>query len=505
MSLFSSISDLFGDATALAPIIVLLIGAILVPFTCWGKNRKAAPAVLALIAVIIAFVINAIFLTEEVPEGIWSYDLFVVNTFTSLMTALFLVVAALVVFVSYNSVEVTKNKGVYYSLLLIATVGMVTVAQSTNLLMVFVGVECVSITSYALVTMKKNDPRASEAGVKYLIIGGLSSALTLFGLSLMYGIFGTLNFSEIWASTNPLIVDEPITWSTPLVISLACLIAGWGFKISSVPFHAWAPDVYEGAATPVSAFLAVGSKKMGFVVFMKMFVALIMVGGLGINANCQPFQIAFGLLAAATMTLGNIVAIQQTNIKRMLAYSSIAQAGYIMIALAVMTPYAMAAGMFHMFTHVIMKGGAFVVVIALINAGLGENISNYKGLAKRAPVVAFAMLLFLFSLAGIPPLAGFTSKFFLFSSTVINGVDGFMWVWLLLFAVINSAISLYYYAKVVKAMYVDKGETTAPIKVGTTFMIAIVICAVMVIVLGLYPDLVFDWCTKASELMIPLI
>jgi NADH-quinone oxidoreductase subunit N len=210
-------------------------------------------------------------------------------------------------------------------------------------------------------------------------------------------------------------------------------------------------------------------------------------------------QWIFAIIAAITMTFGNIVAISQTNIKRMLAYSSIAQAGYVMIVLAVASEYALVGGLFHIITHVFMKGGAFIVVGALCMRGLGEEISDYGGLAKRAPIVAFAMMLFLFSLAGIPPLAGFASKFVLFSSGVMP--DG-TWVWLIAIAVINSAISLYYYAKVVKAMYVDKGTSAEKVAIPRIYMAAIIICAAFVIVLGVFPGPVIELCEAAASALL---
>jgi NADH-quinone oxidoreductase subunit N len=233
---------------------------------------------------------------------------------------------------------------------------------------------------------------------------------------------------------------------------------------------------------------------MGFVVFFKIFLLLIIAIRQGGDA-LHEFQWVFAILAAVTMTVGNIVAISQTNIKRMLAYSSIAQGGYLLIVLAVATEYALEGGLFHMFTHVFMKGGAFIVVAALCARGLGENINDYRGLLKRAPLVAFAMVLFMFSLAGIPPLAGFWSKFILFSS----GVEGGTWIWLIAFAVINSAISLYYYAKVVKAMIVDKGTTTEKLKVSFNFKIAIAVCAVATIVIGVYPEFIITLCEMAAK------
>ena len=285
------------------------------------------------------------------------------------------------------------------------------------------------------------------------------------------------------------------------IIGLICMIAGYGFKIAAVPFHMWAPDVYEGSATPVSLFLATGSKKMGLAVFFQIFLVLFI--GARVCAGQEEVQYIFAIIAAFTMTVGNVVAIAQSNIKRMLAYSSIAQAGYILIVMAVMSEYATSAGIFHMFTHVFMKGGAFLVVGALICAGVGEKISDYRGLAKRAPLLAAAMMLFLFSLAGIPPLAGFTSKFFLFSGAIAGPAGGVasQWVWLALIAILNSAISLYYYARVVKAMYIEKGTSCEKIAVPKTFVLAILICVVFVIVLGVYPQLLYGFCENAAAIL----
>lgn len=286
-------------------------------------------------------------------------------------------------------------------------------------------------------------------------------------------------------------------------VAVVSMIAGYGFKIAAVPFHMWAPDVYEGAATPVSAFLATGSKKMGFGVFFQIFFIIFVAGNSCSIIAGEGIRYLFAIIAAITMTVGNIVAISQNNIKRMLAYSSIAQAGYILISMAVMSEYALSAGLFHMFTHVFMKGGAFLIVGALICAGVGEKISDYKGLAKRAPFISMTMMLFMLSLAGIPPLAGFTSKFFLFSSAIgdIGGVT-YQWVWLAFIAIINSAISLYYYVKVIKTMYIDKSDNTSIIKVPKSFIVAIVICLAFVIILGVYPQIIFRFCEAAASTLL---
>ena len=488
------ITSIFGDYTALATMIVLIIGALIMPGIQMFIKKHTVTWIIALIFVIVAMVMDILLLQDD----IYSTNLGVtLTTYSALMSLLFLIVLFFVVLVSNASTEVTRShSGAYYALLFGAVVGMLFVAGSTSLLTIFVGVELTSISSYALVALKRKDGRASEAAVKYAIVGGMLTALTLYGISMIYGLTGSVEISEI----ADYVMTSDFSWM--FGIGIIAMIAGYGFKIAAVPFHMWAPDVYEGAATPVSMFLATGSKKMGLAVFIQVFLAMF-VGSVVLGQMFgETMQYLFAILAAITMTLGNVVAIAQTNIKRMLAYSSIAQAGYILIIMAVMSGEAASAGTFHMFTHVFMKGGAFLVVGALICAGLGEKISDYRGLAKRAPLMAAAMMLFLFSLAGIPPLAGFTSKFFLFASAIgtTGTVEG-QWVWLAFVAILNSAISLYYYARVVKAMYIEKGESTEKIKVPRIFTFAIVLCIIFVIVLGVYPDLIYDYCEKAFSVL----
>ena len=494
MEIFKTIADTLvdnlGEATYVLPVlIVLLMGLISPLFSIYLKKGKLS-AIVSFVGMIIATVVTIVL----VYTGTYgtAYNLFKLDAFSGLMMLLFLAVGGLTVFISPAHAETTKHQGEYYGLISIIIAGMMIVSTATNLITIFVGVELVSVMSYALVALKKNDPRSSEAAVKYLIVGGISSAITLYGMSMMFGVFGTLDLATIFAKV-PTVGNN---WA--FVVACIAMIAGYGFKISAVPFHSWAPDVYEGASTPVSGLLAVGSKKMGFVVLLKIFLGLFIV------TRSVPltdeFQYVFAILAAITMTVGNLVAISQTNIKRMLAYSSIAQAGYILIALAVMSSYAAATGLFHMFTHVVMKGGAFVIVAGLITAGIGEEMRDYRGLAKRAPLISIIFMLFLFSLAGIPPLAGFTSKLFLFSSALyVDGSFTMQWLWLVFIAVINSAISLYYYARVVKVMLVDKPTSEEPVKVGKSFTIAAILCLIGVIVMGVYPQIILDLCEAAAN------
>ncbi|MDY5679684.1 MAG: NADH-quinone oxidoreductase subunit N [Candidatus Methanomethylophilaceae archaeon] len=489
-------TPIFGDLTAIAPMIILIIAALILPAVHLLAKKRTVTWAVALVFVIVSLAINVLMLTDNYVGT--ALDLVQYNAYSGLMILLFQIVLFLAVLVSNASVETTRlHVGAYYSLLMGATLGMMFVAESSDLLTIFVGVELTSISSYAMVSMKRNDPRAAESAVKYVVIGGMSTALTIYGISMLYGLTGSTDIATIAAQTQL----EGI--NLMFGIALVSMVAGYGFKIAAVPFHMWAPDVYEGASTPVSLFLATGSKKMGLSVFFQIFLVMFVAGSSCAAIAGEEVQYLFAIIAAFTMTVGNVVAIAQNNIKRMLAYSSIAQAGYILIVMAVMNEYALSAGLFHMFTHVFMKGGAFLIVGALICAGIGEKISDYRGLAKKAPFLAFAMMLFLFSLAGIPPLAGFTSKFFLFSSA-IGSVDGVtsQWVWLAFVAILNSAISLYYYARVVKAMYVDKGDNTEKIKIPKPFLAGIVICVVAVIVLGVYPQLVFDFCETAAAALL---
>jgi len=484
------LTSIFGDLTPLSVMLVLIIGALIMPAVQMFGKKHTVTWVVALIIAAVAMIFDIMLLVDQymgVYLGVY------VGPYCEIMSLLFLIVLFMVILVSNASVETTRNHyGAYYSLLFGAVLGMVFVTTSIDLITIFVGVELTSISSYALVALKRKDGRASEAAVKYAIIGGLSTALTIYGISMLYGITGT---------TQTYAIAEYVAWAGVdwiFGIAMICMIAGYGFKIAAVPFHMWAPDVYEGAATPVSMFLATGSKKMGLAVFFQVFLVMFIAAATAGTILGETAQYIFAIIAAITMTVGNVVAIAQNNIKRMLAYSSIAQAGYILIVMAVMTPEAAAAGTFHMFTHVFMKGGAFLIVGALICAGIGEKLSDYKGLAARAPALAFAMMLFLFSLAGIPPLAGFTSKFFLFASAVgVPGEASSQWVWLAFIAILNSAISLYYYARVVKAMYIEKGTSTEKIKIPAAFTVAILICIVFVIVLGVYPDLLYGFCEAA--------
>jgi proton-translocating NADH-quinone oxidoreductase chain N len=481
------------DIQAILPEIIVALFAILVPAVgLLSKSSSKVCAAFSLVGVGLAFLDVFMFVFNNHAPILLDGNLLSLDQFSALFMMIFLAVAFYVILASARFIQEDKHQPEFYSLIMIATVGMMIVASSNDLITLFVGIELTSISSYALVAFRKTDPKGAEAAVKYFIIGGLSSGLTLFGISLLYGIAHSTNFA---------LIAQAVTMNSPMqsviFLALVMVVAGFGFKVAIVPFHMWAPDVYEGAPTTVTAMLAGGSKKMGFIALFK----ILLIGLFAIKSN---WDILIGVVAIATMTVGNLAAISQTNIKRMLAYSSIAQAGYILIAIPVGTEYALSAGIMQIMTHAFMKGGAFLIVATLATVAVGESINNYKGLAKRAPFMAFGMAVLLFSLAGIPPLAGFFSKFVLFSSPIQqSAVAGSEWMlWLAVAAIINSAISLYYYVRVVKYMYVDEPEEGTPtekLKLPVSMVAAVAICVFMVILIGVWPDPFFAAAQNAAH------
>lgn len=478
---------------AFLPQLLLVVFALAMPALDYLFKDKRVLAFAALVPLIgYAFALVSWTLGgywEPPADGVLS--LIEVNMFSGLFALAFVAVGIIVVLSSPEFIREERNQGEYYALLLLAITGMTVVALSTDLIILFIGLEIAGIASFALSGFCKKEKRSAEAATKYFIVGGFSSALTLFAISLFYGVAGTTEIAALGPEMDAMFSAVDGTRSVA-VMATVMLIAGLGFKIAAVPFHMWAPDVYEGAPTPISGLLAAASKKMGVAALFKIFL-------IGIIVTKSDWDVAIAVMAILTMTVGNVVAVVQTNIKRMLAYSSIAQAGYILIVLPIGTEYAVAGGLFHVLTHAFMKSGAFMVVAALAVRGVGEAIDDYRGLAKRSPFLALAMTLFLLSLAGIPPLAGFASKFVLFSSAVdASLVPGQSWlIWLAVAGVLNSALSLYYYARVIKRMYMEKGSEE---RVGVPWMTgaAILFAAVMTVLLGIYFDAVFDLCQQAA-------
>lgn len=501
------------DLWLLAPELLIIVAATLVLALGFAVGRGAL-ALVTLTSIVLAGAVCILQLGTTsawgLPSGGVAWGFIQVDAFALVLKLVFLSVAGLVALASPTAVPGRTNQGEYYSLLLFATVGMMFVGGARDLIMLFIGFELSSFASYALAGLRRKDPRSVEAGMKFFINGALSSALVLFGISLVYALTTT--------SADPRVVPGDVTFenvgllfasggldpfSLMVIFAVIFLLAGFAFKVAAFPFHMWAPDVYDGSPTAVSAFLAAGSKKMGFAALFKVFL----VGLLAVRAD---WEVLFGVVAIATMTLGNVLALSQTNIKRLLAYSSIAQAGYILIAIpiAAASPdaagqYALAGGIFHILTHAFMKGGAFIVVAALFAVGISERIEDYKGLSRRAPLMAFAMAVFLISFAGIPPLAGFMSKFVLFSGAVyvsLQPENGWL-ITLAIAGILNSAVSLYYYAKVVRLMYVDDPEPhqAHALRIPPAIAASVVVALIAVVGIGLFPGPFIDVSLRAAQ------
>ncbi|MGB0653605.1 MAG: NADH-quinone oxidoreductase subunit N [Thermoplasmatota archaeon] len=491
-----------GEWQAMYPEIIILLFALLAPLVALGNTDRKGMQMFAAIGVGGAFFMTlASVFDYAVGPFSWQYvgaslfgGVYEVTLASQLFKTIFLGVAFLAI-IGMGRVlrgDVEEDWGEFYSLILFATLGMMVVASATELMTLFIGIETASLCSYLLAAFHR-DRIGGEASLKYFSFGAVASGLTLFAISLIYGAAGTTRIPElasVFVSGN-----EFDGLST---IAIVLLLGGLGFKISSVPFHLWSPDVYHGAPAPVAGMLATASKAMGFAAVFNIFL----VGLVGVKSN---WELAVALIATVTMVVGNFVAIQQTSLRRMLAYSSVAQAGYLLIALAVGTWFAVGAGILHLFVNAAMKLGAFLIVGALITYGLGDHLAGYRGLGKRAPFLAFAMAIFLFSMAGLPPFGGFTSKFILFSSAVDVGVvDQLGWLlWLAVFAVLNSAVSLVYYVRVIRTMYVEKADDDAPrldVGSGTTF--AVGVCLALVLMVGVWPQWFIDQAMLAAQAML---
>src|SRR5215831_9275628 len=451
--------------------LVVLLADVLLPR---GSNRALAWVTLLAIAATLASLVPFTGTHVEVAHGLLAVD-----RFALFFKIVFLVAAAIAVLMSGRYLEIEGiSAGEYYFLILCATLGMMVMAGGIDLISIFIGLETMAVSFYILVGLIKPNERSNEAAVKYFLLGAFSLGVLLYGMSLMYGLSGTTSLRAM----APLFVGQE--HDARLVLAVVLVVAGVGFKIAAVPFHMWAPDVYEGAPTPVTAFLSVGSKAASFAMLLRIFLE-------GMPSLSGDWRILFEALAIVTMTVGNLAALTQSNIKRMLAYSSIAHAGYLLIGIvAAGAGYSrgVTATLVYLFIYAFMQLGAFAVVVLMRRQDIiGDELKDLSGLYRRRPVAAFAMLLFMLSLGGIPPTAGFMGKFWLFSAAVESG-----YVWLALIGVLNSAISLYYYIRVVVFMYLKPQVEGSEPTTSPALAVALGLTVLATLVLGMYPQLLFE-------------
>ena len=448
--------------------LVVLIADVLLP-----RERRSALSwvTLAAVGATLASLLPFTSTHVEVAHGLLAVD-----RFALFFKIVFLVAAAITVLMSVRYLAIEgASPGEYYFLILCATLGMMVMAGGIDLITIFIGLETMAVSFYILAGFIKPNQRSNEAAVKYFLLGAFSLGILLYGMSLMYGLSGTTNLRVMATSFGAMAGDSR------LALAVILVVAGVGFKIAAVPFHMWAPDVYEGAPTPVTAFLSVGSKAASFAMLIRIFVE-------GLPSASEDWRLLFWVLSIATMTVGNFAAVTQTNVKRMLAYSSIAHAGYVLIGIVAGTSRGITATLVYVMIYAFMQLGAFAVVVMLRRADTaGDELKDFTGLAFRNPFAAFAMLLFMLSLGGIPPTAGFMGKFWLFSAAI----DAHYY-WLALIGVLNSAVSLYYYIRIVVFMYVKKETLGSEPTTSPTLAVVLAVAVAATLVLGVYPQLLFN-------------
>jgi NADH-quinone oxidoreductase subunit N len=485
-----------SDLAAIIPEIGLLILAILVMVfdLLWPTSRKRNLGFLTAggLVVILAVLLTVGYPTGE-PEaafgGVVRHDAAAV-----IFQSLFLVAAAITAILSMDIEKL--RQGEYYAILLVSTLGMSLMASATDLVMLYIAVETTSISAYVLVGFLRNDDKSAEAGIKYLLFGAFASTVMLYGLSLLYGYTGTTNIYEIAQLIQLVGLPEDA-----VIVAAVLILVGFSFKIAAVPFHFWTPDVYEGAPTPITAFISVASKSAGFALLLRFFMA----GTAGVVHPSNEWVPMLTSFSVATMVLGNLLAIWQTNIKRFLAYSSIAHAGYTLMGVVAFLPRnaviptadGAGAAIFYLAAYMLTNLAAFAIVIFFANLTGSDEIKDYAGLSRRSPYLALAMMFALLSLAGIPPLAGFFAKFFLFRAAVEAGLT-----WLAIVGVLNAIVGLYYYLMVVRVMYLFRAEPEVeaiPIPVSRSGAFVLVLCIAGILFVGIYATPLFQWASHAAE------
>jgi NADH-quinone oxidoreductase subunit N len=492
--------------------LTLTFGAVAVFLLDLVWRRAPARRAYLTAAAVAVLGLAAAFVAAQPPEGVLLFNRMIASdAFASFFKWLFLAAGVLTVLIVAQGDDFPSPRlGEFYGLLICVVLGMFLMASATNLLMVYLAIELVSMVSYVLAGLRRRDRKAAEASLKYVIYGSVASGVMLFGMSYLYGLLGTADLHDIGVKLAQLPAASGAAGAAAtklaLVVAVVFVSAGVGYKIAAVPWHMWCPDVYEGAPTSFTAFLSVGPKAAGFALALRLFgVALAGppgAGGLSEAVAGIPWPAVVGVLAAVTMTLGNFTALAQTNLKRLLAYSSISHAGYTLMGLAVASALGMQSVMIYMLIYLVMNLGAFLVVIVVTEATGSESIFEYRGLARRHPLAAVTFAIFLFSLTGLPPFAGFTGKWYLFYAVFERAMapDGFWYGALALVAALNTAVSLYYYARVIRAMFLETPYTDVPIEPRVGYQVLLGAFSAAVLLFGVWWTPIVDWSQRSLAL-----
>jgi NADH-quinone oxidoreductase subunit N len=477
-------------SSLLLPELTIAITAVVVIFLDLFVSRKSILAALSIAGLIIAGVFSFTLWNTPSTGSILGGN-FVVDNFAVFFKILITGIAILVILATTDYVsKLSHFRGEFHALILTSALGLIIMAAGAELITIYVGLELASISLYALTGFLK-DSKSGESALKYLLLGATASAVLLYGMALVFGMTGQTNLYGIAQSVGQMSL-ETIKNSPAFLFGLVLMIGGFGFKIAAVPFHMWVPDVYEGAPTPITAYLSVASKAAGFAVILRVFyTAFSLPDSLSLD-----WGMIFAALAAVSMTLGNVAAIPQSNIKRMLGYSSIAQAGYLMVGLAAAGVAATtdiigrSGVLFFLAGYTLTNLGVFIAIIAISNKVNSDLIQDFAGMGHRAPVMAAALTLCLISLIGIPPAVGFMGKFYIFSGAAQHGL-----LWLVIIAVINSVISAYYYLRVVKVMWFNEPISPEKVPSSVALKIALALTSLGVLFVGIAPG----WLMKLAE------
>ncbi|MSQ33838.1 MAG: NADH-quinone oxidoreductase subunit N [Dehalococcoidia bacterium] len=443
-------------------------------------KRKGVLAGFAVLGLLVPLVFSILLWGER---GTSFANILIVDEFSLFFKFLLLGVAAAVILSSVDYVAKFRAlQGEFYALILLSTAGMMLVAATQELITIFVSLELVSVCLYVLAGFLR-DPKSSEASLKYLLLGAVAAAVMVYGMALVFGLTGTTYLDQIAVSLR----GTDLAQSPALIVGIVFIAVGFGFKVAAVPFQAWVPDVYQGAPTPVTAYLSVASKAAGFAVILRVFY-------LAFGDFTTDWSMVFAILSAVSMALGNLVAIQQTDIKRFLGYSSIAQAGFIMIGLATIGEEGASRVLFYLGAYAFTNLAAFIAIIAISNKINSDRIDDYAGMVRRAPVLAICLALAMISLIGIPPTAGFWAKVLLFQSAVGAGLG-----WLVILGVINSVVSAYYYLRVVKVMFLQAPPTGERIGASPPVWASVAVATLGIVTFGVVPGLLLRLAESAAR------
>ena len=484
-----------ADLRLIAPELILtacaclaLVIEVILPY-----RKSIATAYFSLIGIALALVslyMQWITVGTGAFEGF--YGMVRIDGLALLFRGIFLVTAALAIGISTRYLDIEgEQHGEYYALVLFATVGMMFLACGNDLITLYVSLELMALTFYVLVAFTKREKKSNEAAMKYFLLGAFSSGVLLYGMSLLYGIAGSTNLGEIGQQVSQVmtrVADTNSDWADlrpMLLLAMISLAAGLFFKIAAVPFHMWAPDVYEGAPTSVTAFLSTGSKAASFILYFRIFSQSLS----SMSADWAPL---LGLVAAITIMVGNWAAVTQENSKRLLAYSSISNAGYLLLGLIAKNEYGYIGLVIYLLVYTLMNMGAFGVIISLRRRGIiGDNVDDLTGLAQKAPVLAAMMAIFMLSLGGLPMTGGFIGKYFLFGGLLQRGATEHKnwYYWLAIWAILNTVVSFYYYVRFIKVMYLgDRIADDKPLALSPALQTALWVSLAGIIVIGIYPQ-----------------